>query len=941
MPEYRDTLQLPATDFAMKANLSQSEPKTLQRFTEMNFYERVNSARANAPIFRFHDGPPYANGPIHVGHMVNKVLKDMVVRSRLMEGMRCPYTPGWDCHGLPIEHRVLTELSKKGKMKELDALPPNERRVAIRAACASDAVKFIQVQADGMKRLLTFADYEHPYRTLDQAYEGATLELFATLVEQDIVFRERKPVHWSIANRTALAEAELEYEDREDPSIWVDFEAADREAVAKVFGVELDSTPSFMIWTTTPWTLPANLAIAVGGAYNYSLVRIDGGESIIASDMIEKVSKAIGAQKVERLGETTGDKLVGLQYTHPFCDRIGKIIAAPHVTLEDGTGLVHTAPGHGEEDWRAGRKEGLEAYCPVRDNGTYDDTVPEWLRGVSIWEANKTILEHITKSGHLVHHLMFTHSYPHDWRSKTPVIFRATEQWFIGVDRKVKNSGRTIRELASEAVESKIEFVPEWGRNRMRGMIASRPDWCLSRQRSWGLPIPAFKLADGSTFMTPASIRAVAKVMREHGSDAWFKRTPQELLAHYNSAQDVNAPKDFNSATIEKLFDIFDVWFEAGSSWHSVMQERGQGFPAELYLEGSDQHRGWFQLSMLLALASTGQPPFRRLVTHGFVVDKDGKKMSKSLGNTIDVENILKEFGADVCRWWVSGLAYETDIRMDLEFLKTAGEAYRKVRNTVRFLLSNLGDLPATTDWRGALKSVEPESIDGWVLGELSRLEKDVREAYVRFDFRAAHLALYAFCNETLSSMYCVAVKDRLYCDRPDSHRRRRSQIVMRACAETLSRLLAPIMAHTADEIYRTMNAGDASVHEQTYLNIQYQAHADWSKVMDARAAALKALEEAKARGIENTLDAGLVMPDSDGTLSRFADDFADICGVSRAKFDQSTSAVQVIDLREAPRCERSRRRDETVSMRSDGGLLSERDFEAVTTFKALHPVTS
>jgi isoleucyl-tRNA synthetase len=343
---------------------------------------------------------------------------------------------------------------------------------------------------------------------------------------------------------------------------------------------------------------------------------------------------------------------------------------------------------------------------------------------------------------------------------------------------------------------------------------------------------------------------------------------------------------------------------------------------------------------MLLALASTGQPPFRRLVTHGFVVDKEGKKMSKSLGNTIDVENILKEFGADVCRWWVSGLAYETDIRMDLEFLKTAGEAYRKVRNTVRFLLSNLGDLPATTDWRGALKSVEPESIDGWVLGELSGLEKDVRAAYVRFDFRAAHLALYAFCNETLSSMYCVAVKDRLYCDRPDSHRRRRSQIVMRACAETLCRLLAPIMAHTADEIYRTMNAGDVSVHEQTYLDIQYQAHADWSKVMDARAAALKALEEAKAKGVENTLDAGLVVPDADGTLSKFADDFADICGVSRAKFDQQARAVQVIDLREAPRCERSRRRDESVSMRSDGGLLSQRDFDAVTTFKALHPVS-
>ncbi|MCE9620307.1 MAG: isoleucine--tRNA ligase [Planctomycetes bacterium] len=939
MPDYRDTLQLPATDFAMKANLSQSEPKTQQRYEASRLYERLDAARASAPIYRFHDGPPYANGPIHVGHMLNKVLKDLVVRTRLMEGMRCPYTPGWDCHGLPIEHRVMTELSKKGKMKELDALPADQRRMAIRRACGGDAGKFIQTQADGMKRLLTLADYAQPYRTMDPAYEGATLELFASLVEQGIVFRERKPVHWSIANRTALAEAELEYEEREDPSIWVDFEVADREAVGKAFGIELDATPSLMIWTTTPWTLPANLAIAVGGRYNYALVRIDGSETIIASDLLEKVSKAIGAEHVERLAETTGDRLVGLEYRHPFCERTGKVIAADHVTLEDGTGLVHTAPGHGEEDWRAGRKEGLDAYCPVRDNGTYDDTVPEWLRGVSIWEANKSILEHLTKSGHLVHHVMFKHSYPHDWRSKTPVIFRATEQWFIGVDRKAKNSGRTIRELASEAVESKIEFVPEWGRNRLRGMVDSRPDWCLSRQRSWGLPIPAFQLEDGSLFMTPASIRAVAKAIRQHGSDAWFTLAPQELLAHYDPSKDPEAPKALKVAALAKLFDIFDVWFEAGSSWHSVLEERGLGFPAELYLEGSDQHRGWFQLSLLLALAARGQPPFRRLVTHGFVVDKDGKKMSKSLGNTIEVEAIVKEFGADVCRWWVSGIAYEGDVRMDLEHLRTAGEAYRKIRNTVRFLLSNLGDLPADTEWRTQLKQVEPESIDGWALGETSRLEREVRDAYQRFDFRAAHLALFAFCNDAMSSSYCVAVKDRLYCDRPDSPRRRRSQVVMRACAEVLCRLLAPILPHTADEIYRTLHPGDATVHEQTHLGLSFQAHAGWSQAMEARSAALKALEEAKARGVENAMDAGLVVPDREGTLGRFAADFADLCGVSRARFDPKAAAVEVIDLRDAPRCERSRRRDESVALRSDGGMLSDRDFDAVTAYKTLNPV--
>jgi isoleucyl-tRNA synthetase len=936
MPDYRDTLQLPATEFAMKANLAQAEPRTMQRFEESRLYERLDAARAAAPLFRFHDGPPYANGPIHVGHLVNKVLKDMVVRSRLMEGMRCPYIPGWDCHGLPIEHRVLTDLAKKGKMKELDALPPEARRMAIRRACAEHADKFIQVQAADMKRLITMADYAHPYRTKDPAYEASTLELFAALVEQGIVFRERKPVHWSVANRTALAEAELEYEEREDPSVWVDFEAADREAVAKVFGVELDATPSLMIWTTTPWTLPANLAIAVGGRHRYTLARIDGSETIVASDLLDAVAKAIGAEQVERLAETTGDALVGLAYRHPFCERLGRVIAAEHVTLEDGTGLVHTAPGHGEEDWRAGRREGLDAYCPVRDNGTYDDTVPEWLRGVSIWDANKSILERLAASGHLVHTVMFKHSYPHDWRSRTPVIFRATEQWFVGVDRAARGTGRTVRDLATDAVESKVEFVPAWGRNRMRGMVDARPDWCLSRQRSWGLPIPAFRRHDGSPFMTAASIRAVAQVVREHGSDAWFTRSPRELLAGYDPSKDPEAPKDLQVAALDKFFDIFDVWFEAGASWHSVMQARGQGSPAELYLEGSDQHRGWFQLSLLLSLAATGKPPFRRLVTHGFVVDREGRKMSKSLGNTIEVEAILKEFGADVCRWWVSGLAYENDIRMDLEHLRNAGEAYRKIRNTVRFLLSNLGDLPASTEWRAALARVEPASIDGWALGELSQLEREVRAALERYDFRAAHLALFAFCNETLSSIYCVAVKDRLYCDRPDSPRRRRTQVVMRACAEVICRLLAPILPHTADEIFRAMHAGDASVHEQTHLDVPFQAHAGWDRVLEARAAALKALEEAKAHGIENPLDAGLVVPDADGSLASFAADFADLCGVSRARFDPRATAVEVTDLRQEPRCERSRRRDGTVKPRDDGGLLSDRDFDAVHAFKGM-----
>ena len=929
MADFKNTLNLPQTDFAMKANLSQSEPASLARWDAMGLYDRLERERAGAPHFRFHDGPPYANGPIHVGHMVNKVLKDIVVRSRLMEGMRVPYTPGWDCHGLPIEHRVVGELVKKGKMKELDALPAEVRRMAIRKACAADATKFIGVQAKGMQRLLTHADYAHPYMTMDPAYEAGTLNLFADLIDAGLVFRELKPVHWSVANRTALAEAELEYEDREDPSIWVDFETCDAAAAAKAFGLEeLDARPSLMIWTTTPWTLPANLAIAVGPSYRYSLVRMDGSETIVASDLLAKVKAAVGAEKVEVLAETDGAKLVGLTYRHPFCEREGRVIGGEHVTLEDGTGLVHTAPGHGDEDWRVGRREGLAAYCPVRDDGTYDDTVPEWLRGVNIWDANPMVIRHLAESGHLVHHMQFNHSYPHDWRSKTPVIFRATEQWFIGVDRTMKN-GQTLRGLAKDAVEHKVRFVPEWGRNRMRGMIESRPDWCLSRQRAWGLPIPAFKLTDGSAFMTPASVRAVAEVIRQKGSDAWFTESPATLLAGYDPGKDPQAPKGLQVASLEKLFDIFDVWFEAGSSWNSVLRARGQGIPAELYLEGSDQHRGWFQLSLLPALGATGAPPFKSLVTHGFVVDRDGRKMSKSLGNALEVEDLLKDFGAEVCRWWVSGLAFENDIRMDLEYLKAAGEAYRKLRNTLRFLLGNIGDLPKGDAVAEAMRT-PPDSIDGWAMGEFARVQGFVRDAYTRHAFREAHLALFDFCNDTLSSVYCAAAKDRLYCDRADAKRRRQTQHVMRLMAEVLCRLLAPVLPHTADEAYRSMHGADACVHLQEHLNFSFSAHADWPKAMAARTAAQKALEEAKATGVENPLDAGLTLPDPDGALKPFLPELADLCGVSRVTLDPKATAVTVHDLRNEPRCERSRRRDATVRTRADGVPLSDRDAEAV-----------
>ncbi|MEM8835434.1 MAG: isoleucine--tRNA ligase [Planctomycetota bacterium] len=954
-PDYKKTLNLPKTSFPMKANLVQNEPASQKRWDKAGLYARLLEQRAGRERYVFHDGPPYANGSIHMGHMLNKCLKDFVVRTRLMEGLDCPFVPGWDCHGLPIEHRVMQDLGKSGKLDKIAALEDGARRMAIRRECHAYASKQVKHQSKQMQRLLTLGDYADPYLTMTPAYEGATIEVFASLVEKGLVYRQLKAVHWSIANETALADAELEYQEREDISVYVDFEAEDASAVYDAFGLSEDDrpdqSPTFMIWTTTPWTLPANLAIAVHESFEYALVRVDGNVSILAKELIETVCKLGKVDDPEILATTTGEKLAGLRYKHPFVDSpdwshlpdaamrhaetdgIYRVVIADYVTLEDGTGLVHTAPGHGSEDYMTGLREKLPVYCPVRADGTYDDSTPEFLRGVNIWDANEQITEHIRASGHLFHDHRFLHSYPHDWRSKTPVIFRATEQWFIGVDEAFDGGG-SLRERAFEVTDSarsgSVEFMPEWGRNRMRGMLESRPDWCISRQRSWGLPIPAFYTPDDQTLLNTDTVRAVAKRFREAGSDAWFTEDPATLLQHWDN------PDNIDLSTLRKGHDIFDVWFESGSSWNSVMRERSDGadYPIDLYLEGSDQHRGWFQLSMLPALGMTGRAPYERILTHGFIVDKDGKKMSKSGGNALDVDELVQQFGADVCRWWVATTSYENDIRVDLEFFKTAGEAYRKVRNTLRFMLSNLSDVDA-----GAPNDTPaPESIDAWALGELDALSELVREAYRGCHFARAAQAIYNFANDTMSATYLAAVKDRLYCDRPDSLRRRRTQRTLFTIADALSRLIAPILPHTADEAYRALRniepkEGETCVHLDEFLPpTGATPHDGWEHVMTLRDAALKALEDVRASGeIDNPLDAGMVVPNAGGALGAFDPvDLADLLGVSRVQLDADAEVPRVLDLKDEPRCERSWKRDGTVSQRSDGGMLSDRDAEAV-----------
>lgn len=941
--DYRSTLQLPKTSFSMRANLLQTEPRFQQRWDRLELYRKTRRLEHPAGLYILHDGPPYANGPIHMGHLLNKILKDLVVRSRIMQGRDVEFVPGWDCHGLPIEHKVLKELGEKAS--DLGTLQ-------VRKRCQDYAARYVRLQTEQMRRLGTLADYANPYRTMNPEYEAAVLEVFAGLVAEGLAYRDIKPVHWSIANQTALAEAELEYYEKTDTSVYVLFEMENAFVLPAGLGLPPGESASLMIWTTTPWTLPANQAVAVAPAAEYALYRcsMDGAtfNTVVAEELSEKIFRAGKAREWKRLGRCRGEELAASQisYRHPFIDRAGVVVTAEYVTLEDGTGLVHTAPGHGAEDYLTGIEKNLPVYCPVQGDGTFDDTVPEWLRSKDVWTANALIVEHLRRSGHLFSDHQYVHSYPHDWRSKTPTIFRATEQWFIAVDRPFGAEKKSLRERAMEVARDKIEFVPEWGRSRLEGMLEARPDWCISRQRAWGLPIPAFLHPSGSVLLTPASVGAVAEAIREKGSDTWFQATPAQLLKRYDAASDSRAPEWFKknpSAVVnelEKSSDIFDVWFESGSSWNAVLRRRNIGFPADLYLEGSDQHRGWFQLSLLPALGVTGVSPFKTLLTHGFMVDAQGRKMSKSTGNAIEVEDILKQQGADICRWWVSTLSYTNDVKVDWEYFKVAGEEYRKVRNTIRFLLGNLEGFDSGDDdfeWF-------PEdrySVDAWARGQLENFIRVTLQGYQDYQFKRVSEAIFNFCNDTLSAVYLMAVKDRLYCDPVDSRRRRRTQVVIQEIARALIRIVAPILVHTADEAWLALNQCDLESSECVHLErfpeqIEAQADPGWEEVMELRGKALKQLEGFKSTesGLKNPLDAGIEATVPENLLQQlkpFQPELADLCGVSRFVLKSGPSMkIEVRDLRSEPRCERSWKRDETVRRRSDGGYLSDRDAQVV-----------
>jgi isoleucyl-tRNA synthetase len=860
---YKDTLNLPETAFEMKADLVKREPLRLSKWQEAHLYDQTLAARAEAPLWVLHDGPPFANGDIHIGHLINKTLKDVIIRYRNMQGFRTPYVPGWDCHGLPIEHKIQEQIKKEGKnLREMSVLE-------VRKRCYEYAEHFAKVQSEQFQRLGILGDWANPYLTMRPAYEAQTLEVFARFVEKGLVYRKLKPVPWSIANQTALADAELEYKDVTDNSVYVEFPLTQ----------PIDGTPAYLlVWTTTPWTLPANLAVAVHKDVDYSLVRYHraGQErlGVVATDLRERVfAKANLSYHVERTGtyaELLGDNL---QYRHPFLDRTGRIVTADYVTTTDGTGLVHTAPGHGEEDYETGMREGLEVYSPVLFNGRFDDTAPEWVRGKTVWEANPIITKHLADAGVLFAEEKITHSYPHDWRSKTPIIFRATEQWFIDIDKGGADGSAPLRQAAERAVHDNVEFVPGWGKARLEGMLASRPDWCISRQRAWGLPIPVFYNDRGEPLLTPASVRAVAKRFGDKGSDAWFTDSPAELLG-----SGFAYPPGFEADKLRKEKDIFDVWFESGSSWRSVLVCRpDMQFPADLYLEGSDQHRGWFQLSLLPSLGATGQPPFKQVLTHGFIVKPDGTKVSKSDKEYVTATQEIDRHGADLLRLWCCSVDYQYDIPASPKVLQEFGDKYRKIRNTLRYLLANLYDFNAETD----AQPVPANSLDGWAWAETDTLITDVRTAYEAYQLHRAFRQMYDFCTVQISALYGNAMKDRLYCEVPASPLRRRCQTVMHRMALTLAKLLSPMLVFTADEAWEHIGgkpAEDAklwSVHlarlpETSGMSVSDEQREEWKLLMELRDSALLQLDALKKQTeLNKALDGEVVYRVDGDTLRR------------------------------------------------------------------------
>lgn len=850
--DYKKTLNLPVTQFAMKANLPQREPRQLKEWEEKKIYEKLREQSKDKKTFILHDGPPYANGHLHMGHAINKILKDIIIRSRQMAGYNAPYVPGWDCHGLPIEHNVDKKLGKKKK---------EMTDVQVRQECRSYAARFVEIQKEEFKRFGVMGEWDAPYLTMNYPYEARIAKECGEFALSGDMFLGKKPIYWCCSCRTALAEAEIEYEDHTSPSIYVKFPV--KTDLSDLFP-DIDEDMFVVIWTTTPWTLPANLGICLHPDFAYCAVKTkDQGVLILAKELVGDVMKKAGIETYSILGEISSKDLENKVCRHPIYDRESLIILGEHVTLEAGTGCVHTAPGHGADDHIVGKRYGLECYSPVEDNGVFSKEV-EYFNGQFIFKANLSINEKLEENGLLLKNENLSHSYPHCWRCKKPVIYRATPQWFISMD-KLNLRKNSLKEI------NNVEWIPSWGRERIYSMIENRPDWCLSRQRSWGVPIPVFHCKEcEDVYVTRESVDKIHALFTEHSSDIWFDKEAAFLMpegAVCGKCGSDQFTKDHN---------ILDVWFDSGVSHAAVLDERqGLKRPADMYLEGSDQHRGWFHSSLLTGVGRTGHAPYKAVLTHGFVVDENGRKMSKSVGNVVAPDSVIKQYGADVLRLWAASADYRQDVSISNNIIRQLSDAYRRIRNTCRFMLGNFSDFDLTADLRPIKEMSE---LDRFILHRLHHVVERSLTAYDRYEFHTIYHTLHNFCVVDLSSFYLDIIKDRLYASAPSDSGRRDAQTVMATILDAIVKIMAPILPFTADEIYQHMPNGSASkesihLEEMVCLNAQWKddyLSDKWEEIRSLRGEVTKALEEARNNKlIGHPLDASVRIQLPDGPLKK------------------------------------------------------------------------
>lgn len=812
---YKDTLLMPKTDFEMRGNLPKKEPKYVERWQENDMYNKVIQQNEGKDSFVFHDGPPYANGNMHMGHMLNKVIKDVICRYKNMNGFYTPYIPGWDTHGLPIENAI----QKLGvNRKEMPTAKFREK-------CDAYAHEQVNKQMEQLIRMGTFADYKHPYLTLQHEFEARQIEVFAKMAMEGLIFKGLKPVYWSPSSESALAEAEVEYHDIKSPTIFVKFQVKDGKGV-------LDNDVNFVIWTTTPWTIPANLAICLNASYNYALVETEKGKLIVLDTLVDELMAKFEITDYKVVNHYKGSELEYITCQHPLYDRESLVILGDHVTSDSGTGCVHTAPGFGADDFFVGQKYNLPAYCNVDEHGCMMEDCGEWLAGQYVDDANKTVTMKLDEIGALLKLEFITHSYPHDWRTKKPIIFRATDQWFCSLDK--------IRDKLLSEIDN-VNWLNEWGHIRIYNMIRDRGDWCISRQRTWGVPIPIFYCEDGTPIIEQEVFDHISELFREYGSNVWFERDEKDLLPEgYTNEHSPNG-------IFKKEKDIMDVWFDSGSSHTGVMVERGFNYPVDLYFEGSDQYRGWFNSSLIIGVAAHGKAPYKTVLSHGFVLDGKGNKMSKSLGNTVDPIKLVNQYGADIVRLWATSVAYQQDVRISNEIMKQVAEGYRKIRNTMRFVLGNLNDFKASD----LVEIKDLPGVDQYMLAKLNELMKAYDEAYANYDFATANQEILNYFTNTLSSFYMDFTKDILYIEDANSPRRRQVQTVLYHHAKTMMKLLSTVLVFTAEELHDHFHC-DENKAESIFLEPKYELFdieneeevlAYFSKFMEVRKDVLKSME--------------------------------------------------------------------------------------------------